>query len=56
MLDIKKVFFYDQNTEDQSTGEITQPQVDFSLPPEELLSLADSLQDKADSRFLFRQI
>lgn len=48
MLDIKKVFSYDQNTEDQSTGEITQPEVDFSLPPEELLSLADSLQDKAD--------
>lgn len=48
MLDIKKVFFYDQNTEDQSTGEITQSEVDFSLPPEELLSLADSLQEKAD--------
>jgi len=25
--------------------------VDFSLPPEELLSLADSLQDKADRMF-----
>lgn len=48
MLDIKKVFSYDQNTEDQSTGEIIQPDVDFSLPPEELLSLADSLQEKAD--------
>lgn len=48
MLDIKKVFSYDQNTEDQSTGEITQPEVDFSLPPEELLSFADSLQEKAD--------
>lgn len=48
MLDIKKVFSYDQNTEDQSTGEITQSEVDFSLPPEELLSFADSLQEKAD--------
>lgn len=48
MLDIKKVFSYDQNTEDRSTGEITQPEADFSLPPEELLSLADSLQEEAD--------
>lgn len=48
MLDIKKVFSYDQNTKDQSTGEITQPEVDFTLPTEELLAFADSLQDKAD--------
>lgn len=48
MLDIKKVLSYDKNIKDQSIGEITQPEVDFTLPPEELLSLADSLQDKAD--------